>query len=122
MPNPDRKKGALMPGAATNEATRREWRELGFFYDQKDDARKWLLIGSPEGPLGFARILRSYASHLSNDKAGEHVHLGPCAYLKIGTSLEPQITSDWISGPIKDLRTVAATIERTEPICTGVSL
>ena len=32
-----------MPSQATNEATRREWRDLGFFYD-RDDARRELEV------------------------------------------------------------------------------
>ena len=32
-----------------NEAIRREWRELGFFYDRNDSAKAWLIRGSRAG-------------------------------------------------------------------------
>lgn len=35
-----------MPSEATNEATRRAWRELGFFCDRNDAAKEWRIVGS----------------------------------------------------------------------------
>jgi hypothetical protein len=40
-----------MPSEATNRATRREWRELGFFYLRDDRTKVWTLAGSRAGLL-----------------------------------------------------------------------
>jgi hypothetical protein len=40
-----------MPSDAANQATKREWRELGFFYERDDHAKVWKLTGSRAGLL-----------------------------------------------------------------------
>ncbi|HJW54093.1 MAG TPA: hypothetical protein VJ577_02365 [Burkholderiaceae bacterium] len=66
-----------MPSAKINEATRREWRELGFFYDRGDRAKEWRIAGS-KGNLGrFAKILRDYAADARNEVTSKHEHYGP---------------------------------------------
>ncbi|HTJ64346.1 MAG TPA: hypothetical protein VL899_11095 [Alphaproteobacteria bacterium] len=99
-----------MPSNATNEATRAEWRELGFYYDQDAALKAWKLIGSATGLLGFANRLRRYASHPEAQTLGEHIHLGPYGYLEVGTSVEPEITDHWIAGPPQDLARLAQLI------------
>ena len=38
-----------MPSEAANEATRRAWRELGFFCDRNDATNEWRIVGSVKG-------------------------------------------------------------------------
>jgi len=37
-----------VPSEAVNEATRRQWRDLGFFYDRDDAAKSWRIVGTAE--------------------------------------------------------------------------
>ena len=101
-----------MPSEATNEATRREWRELGFYYHCNDDDREWLLLGSKEGLLGFARAVRRYSENPANAGLSEHEHFGPYSYLELGTWSEPTITDHWIAGPLPSLAWLAQELER----------
>lgn len=100
-----------MPSAKINEATRREWRELGFFYDRDDSAKEWRIVGS-KGNLGrFVKVLRDYAADARNDVISEHEHYGPYMYLEIGTWTAPEITDHWIAGPLNNLLKLAAIAE-----------
>lgn len=101
-----------MPSEATNEATRREWRELGYYYDRDDDAREWLLLGSVEGLLGFASAVRRYSENPARAGLSEHEHFGPYWYLELGTWNEPTITDHWIAGPQSSLAQLALELER----------
>jgi hypothetical protein len=100
-----------MPSDATNRATRREWRELGFFYDRDDQAKVWKLTGSRPGLLRFRDILFSYAASTRNATQSEHEHYGPYSYLEIVTSLEAGFDEHGIRGPVADLARLAALIE-----------
>ena len=100
-----------MPSEATNEATRREWRELGFFYDRNDEAKEWHIVGSKQGLATFARLIQRYASNPRNEALSEHDHFGPYMYLKIATWSTPEITDEWIAGPLKDLSQLSSVIE-----------
>jgi hypothetical protein len=103
-----------MPSDATNEATRREWRELGFFYFRDDGAREWHIVGSASGLCKFARLVQTYASDPRSIRISEHVHLGPYGYLEVGTWHVPVITEHWIAGPLPDLLHLSALVhERT---------
>jgi len=103
-----------VPSEATNERTKQEWRELGFFYDRDDEGRSWKFVGSKEGLLSFARALRSYASATrGNDSPGEHQHYGPYWYLTVTTWTEAEITDRGICGPLEDLTRLAGVIEAT---------
>jgi hypothetical protein len=42
-----------------------------------------------------------------NADISEHDHLGPYMYLKIGTWHGPQLTDDWIAGPLPALAQLA---------------
>ena len=95
---------------AVNEATRREWRELGFFYDRDDQARAWRVVGSSTGLLGFADLLVAYVGDPANARISDHEHYGPYMYLKVMTWPEPSVDSDGIRGPLSFLRSLAALI------------
>jgi hypothetical protein len=99
-----------MPSDATNQATRREWRELGFFYDRNDETRMWKLVGSRSGLLRFRDILLEYADDPSNDYKSEHEHYGPY-YLEIMTWPEPGFDDHAIRGSLADLKRLAAIVE-----------
>jgi hypothetical protein len=92
-----------MPSQGTNRATRREWRELGFFYLLDKDAKEWRVVGSVTGLRKFARLVQTYASDPRSIQISEHIHLGPYGYLEIGTWHVPLITEHWIAGPLPDL-------------------
>ena len=100
-----------MPSDATNEATRREWRKLGFFYDRDDQAKVWNLIGSRAGLLSFRDALLSYATDARNASQAEHEHHGPYSYLKVMTWPEAAFDRHAIRGPVMDLAQLAALIE-----------
>jgi hypothetical protein len=100
-----------MPSDATNQMTRREWRELGFFYDRNDQQKVWRLIGSRSGLLRFRDALLEYADDPSNDYTSEHDHYGPYWYLEIMTWPEPGFDDHAIRGPLPDLKRLAAIIE-----------
>ena len=101
-----------MPADATNAATTREWRELGFFYDTNKSQGAWNLIGSHSGLLGFVRMLRDYAANPQLAPISEHEHYGPYFYLKVVTWHEPLITEEDIRGTQIDIRRLADLIER----------
>lgn len=100
-----------MPSEATNQATRREWRELGFFYDRNDELKIWRLIGSRSGLLRFRDALLEYADNSRNDYQSEHQHLGPYWYLEIMTWPEPGFDDHAIRGSLPDLVRLATIIE-----------
>ena len=100
-----------MPSAETNEATREEWRDLGFFYDRDDASNSWRIAGTVHGLRKFARLVREYALNPRNESLSEHEHFGPYMFLEIGTWSQPEITSHWIAGPLKDLSSLASLIE-----------
>ncbi len=95
----------MSPSDATNRNTRREWRELGFYYEHQD--RHWRLVGSRVGLSSFSRLLRDYVADPRNRVLSEHEHYGPYLYLKVVTATEPRITQDGIYGPPDDLARLA---------------
>jgi hypothetical protein len=101
-----------MPSPATDAATAREWRELGFFYDTSESERTWNFVGSRFGLLNFARLLRDYADNPHRAAISEHDHHGPYAYLKIVTWHEALITKHDIRGTQNDIRRLADLIEQ----------
>jgi len=94
-----------------NEATRRDWRELGFYYERDDESKTWRLLGTREGLLRFARSLRAYAADESKEQLSEHEHFGPYWYLEVGTWHTPEITDHWIAGPRRTISELASHIE-----------
>jgi hypothetical protein len=101
---------AVVPTEEINEATRREWRELGFFYDRIDNNNEWLVLGSRCGLRRFAELVCEYASDPRNFKLSEHQHFGPYMYMEIGTWHGPEITRHWIAGTPDDLKRLSAII------------
>ena len=109
-----------MPSEAVNQRTRREWRDLGFFYDQDNDVKEWRIVGSSAGLRKFAQLVLDYASDPTSVKIGEHVHLGPYAYLEIGTWHIPVITDHWIAGQVPHLHQLSKLVgERMDGASVG---
>ena len=102
-----------MPSNASKEARRRAWRELGFFCGRNDAAKEWRIVGSVKGLRKFAAEIRKYASNQANDRLSEYTHFGPVMNLELGTSHQPEITEQWIGGPLMDLLRLATFIERS---------
>ena len=100
-----------MPSESINEETRREWRELGFFYDRDDPCTTWLIRGSQRGLLAFGHVLREYSNDPQRQQLAEHDHFGPYMYLKIGTWSAPAISKDWIAGTLEDLKRLSDLVE-----------
>jgi hypothetical protein len=96
-----------------NEATRREWHELGFFYDRDDHSKSWRIVGTVAGLGAFAKLVRAYASEPKHAPLSEHEHFGPYMYLELGTWTEPEITDHWIAGPRTAMDSLAQLIERS---------
>jgi hypothetical protein len=95
-----------------NEATRREWRELGFFYDCDENTSRWRFVGSHPGLLKFAELLESYAADPRNITVSEHEHYGPYFYLKLMTWSEPEITNSAICGTPADFPRLATIVRK----------
>ena len=102
-----------MPSEAANEATRRAWREVGFFCGRDRAAKEWRIVGSVKGLRKFAAEIRTYASSPANDRLSEYMHFGPAMNLELGTSRQTEITEQWIGGPVVELRRLATLIELT---------
>lgn len=95
-----------------NDATRREWRELGFFYACDHNAARWRIVGSYPGLLKFVEILDDYASKSRNNQLSEHEHYGPYFYLKLMTWEEPEITTSAICGTLADFQRLATIVRK----------
>jgi hypothetical protein len=100
-----------MPSEATNEATKQEWRKLGFFYDRNDQLKIWKLTGSRAGLLKFRDAVLSYVGDPRKASNSEHEHYGPYAYLEIMTWPEAGFDDHAIRGPLADLARLARLIE-----------
>jgi hypothetical protein len=99
-----------MPSEATNRATRREWRELGFFYSRDDGNKVWKLTGSRAGLLRFRDALLSYVADPRNAQKSEHKHFGPYGYLEVMTWPEAGFDNHAIRGTLTDLARLSALI------------
>jgi hypothetical protein len=93
----------MSPSEATNQATREEWRELGFFYETRDDPACWRLIGSASGLAKFVKLLDQYVCDPRKEAISEHEHYGPYMYLKVQTAESPEIDGEGIRGSLADL-------------------
>jgi hypothetical protein len=102
-----------MSSEAATEATRRAWRELGFFCGRDSAAKEWCIVGSVKGLRKFAAEIRKYASNPVNDRLSEYIQFGPAMNLEVGTSHQTEITEQWIGGPVVDLLRLATLIERS---------
>ena len=99
-----------MPSEQTNIATRREWRELGFYCDRDDAAKQWRIVGTRAGLERFAAELSAFGGNSKNEPQSEHVHLGPYMSLELGSWPAPQITDHWVAGPLSTLRDLAVLV------------
>ncbi len=102
-----------MSSEVANEATRRAWRELGFFCGRDSAAKEWRIVGSVKGLRKFAAEIRKYASNPANDRLSEYIQFGPAMNLEVGTSHQTEITEQWIGGPLVELLRLATLIERS---------
>ena len=87
----------------TIEATEREWRELGFYYDFDKKFLSWNIYGSKSGISKFAKLIEEYSNNPRNNIIYEHDHYGPSMFLKIITLEEPEINDNAIGGSLSDL-------------------
>jgi len=102
----------MTPSEATDEATRREWRELGFYYEKDDQAKHWRFVGSRAGLMRFREALLAYVADERNRLDSEHEHYGPYMYLEVMTWPEAGIDGHSIHGTTDDLRRLAGLVKR----------
>lgn len=95
-----------------NDRTRKEWRELGFFYEYDENNSRWRLVGSQQGLLKFCDILDEYVVDEKKASISEHEHYGPYWYLKLVTWTEAVITRDDIRGTLEDFIRLADLTKR----------
>lgn len=110
---------------ATRQATLREWRELGFFYERDDEAKEWRLVGSRDGLLRFRDLLLVYVADPRNEQQSEHEHFGPYMYLEVMTWPEAGFDKHAILGLLPDLARLASLVEdklRNAPIGSTISI
>lgn len=91
--------------------TRREWRELGFFYDLDETSKEWRLVGSRAGLCRFSEVLRAYVANPRNETKSEHEHYGPYMYLEVMTWPDAGIDDHAIRGPLSALDDLASLVE-----------
>jgi hypothetical protein len=108
-----------MSSEQTDNATRHEWRELGFFYDCDDVEKRWRIVGTRAGLYRFCDELLAFAGNTKNEPTSEHVHLGPYMYLELGSWPTPEITDHWIAGPLSALGELAD-VARSKVASAGV--
>ena len=105
-----------------DEMLRREWRELGVYYETDNDSREWKIYGDRKGIENLGTIINAYCDKPENFQVSEHIHLGPYSYLKIMTWDRPLITTDFIAGTIEDLKKLSRLIkEKLKDTKTGDS-
>ena len=108
--------------ARIQEATRAEWRELGFFYDRDDAKKEWVIVGSREGIGGFSRLLRAYIADPRNARPSEHEHCGPYMHLEVMTWTEAGMDRHSIHGPLAALERLAGLVDDQVAALTPGSL
>src|SRR4030095_13225994 len=101
------------PSESVTELMRRQWRELGLYYERDDSARVWKLTGSLAGLHRFREALLAYATDSYRATASDHEHFGPYFYLKVMTWREAGIDEDALRGSLPDLQRLADLIGRT---------
>jgi hypothetical protein len=88
-----------------------EWRELGFYFDQREGVKERRLVGSRQGLRHFRDLLIAYASDPRNDQESEHEHYDPFGSLKIMTAASPGMDTHAIFGPLSDLKRLADIVD-----------
>lgn len=94
------------------EYVRSDWRKLGFYYECDDLLKERRLVGSREGLLRFAELLRNYAADPRNAMKSEHEHYGPYMSLEVMTWPEAGMDDHAIQGPLPELERLAGLVER----------
>jgi hypothetical protein len=102
----------MSPSKQTNQLTRDEWRDLGFYYDFDEATTRWRLIGSHSGLLHFRDLLIAYANAPNHNRLSEHEHYGPYSYLTVRTGSKPAILPEGIVGTLADIRRFADLLEK----------
>jgi hypothetical protein len=102
------------------QATRQEWRALGFYYLSSEQEQAWHLHGSRAGLLKFADRLEDYARSSAHIRPSEHEHLGPHCYLTLITWPELRIDNRGVWGSSADFKRLATMIrEACLSACSG---
>lgn len=96
---------------ALKDETRREWRELGFYYDRDDVVKEWRLVGCRGGLRRFSDLLRAYVRDPRNEMESEHEHYGPYTYLEVMTWKEAGMDDHAIRGPLSALESLASLVD-----------
>jgi hypothetical protein len=106
----EKESDGMSASEAMDEATRREWRELGFYYEKDDQAKRWRFVGSRAGLMKFHEALLAYVADDRNSQDSQHEHYGPYMYLEVMTWPEAGADGHSIHGTIDDLRRLAGLI------------
>ena len=93
------------------EMLKREWRELGVYYETDNVTNEWKFYGDRKGIENFKTIIKEYCDKKENYQVSEHIHLGPYSYLKIMTWDKPFISTDVIAGTTGDLKKLSELIK-----------
>jgi hypothetical protein len=93
----------MSPSEKINEETREEWRELGFFYETREQPPCWRFVGSVSGLSRFVQLLDEYVADTRNALLTDHKHYGPYMYLKVQTADFAEIDQQSIRGTLPDL-------------------
>jgi hypothetical protein len=94
-----------------DERNRKEWRELGVYYETDDNSKEWKIYGDRKGIENLISIINQYCNNETNHQISQHIHLGPYSYLKMMTWDSPFITTDVIAGTIDDLKKLCGLIK-----------
>lgn len=106
----DGRRRCVMPTESVNEMTRKEWLDLGFYYDRDDCEKIWKVSGAKSGLFKLSKLIEDYANDSENDVISHHENFGPYSYFEIGTWSEPEITGHWIAAPLDRLAALASDI------------
>jgi hypothetical protein len=96
----------------TRQATIRDWRKLGFYYELNELKRRWEFRGSREGLMKLGELLVTYAEEHDENSDSEHEHYGPYMYLKVMTRDEMAFTEQGIEGPVEKIGELGRAIVR----------
>jgi hypothetical protein len=95
----------------TEEAIRKQWRELGFFSEVDNEKRVWTLTGSRAGLLYFPDLLLGYVADPQHASDGANMRYGPYGSLEVMTWPEAGFNGNAIRGSLVALAHLAELIE-----------
>lgn len=106
----------------TRQATIRDWRKLGFYYEVNELKRRWEFKGSREGLTKLGEALSTYAKKHDEYCDSDHEHYGPYMDLKVMTRGEMAFTKQGIEGPAGKIGELGRAIVKhaagLEPVAT----